>query len=79
MHNVQWVDKIAKAKIIMYPHYRDKPKLFLNILILLDDTTEGFQSHPRHGHAVFSPRMYLLTSPCPTLSAYTEPVSQGRC
>ena len=26
--------------IIMYPNYRDKPKHFLNTLILLDDTME---------------------------------------
>jgi len=42
MHNVQlqWIHKIAKANDIMYPDYRDT-KLFLNILILLDDTTEN--------------------------------------
>ena len=32
--------KIEKASDIMYPDYRDKPKLFLSILILLADTTE---------------------------------------
>jgi len=40
MHNVQWIHKIAKANDIMYPDYRDT-KLFLNILILLDDSTEN--------------------------------------
>ena len=40
MHNVQWTHKIAKANDIMYPDYRDT-KLFLNILILVDDTTEN--------------------------------------
>jgi len=37
---VQWIHKIAKANDIMYPDYRDT-KLFLNILISLDDTTEN--------------------------------------
>jgi len=32
--------KIAKASDIMYPDYRDKPKLFSGILILLADTAE---------------------------------------
>ena len=40
MHNVQWIHKIAKANDIMYPDYRDT-KPFLNILILLGDTTEN--------------------------------------
>ena len=37
---VQWIHKIAKTNDIMYPDYRDT-KLFLNILISLDDTTEN--------------------------------------
>jgi len=34
---VQWIHKIAMVNNIRYQDYRDK---FLNILILLDDTTE---------------------------------------
>jgi len=40
MNNVQWIHKIAKANDIICPDYRDTT-LFLNILILLDDTTEN--------------------------------------
>jgi len=39
MRNAQWMHKIAKANDIIHPDYRDT-KLFLNLLILLDDTTE---------------------------------------
>ena len=35
-----YIKIIATATDIMYPDYRDT-KLFLNILILLDDTTEN--------------------------------------
>ena len=45
MHNVKWIHKIAKANDIMYPDHRDI-KLFLSVLILLDDTTEnGIDGH----------------------------------
>ena len=40
MNNVQWIHKIAKANDIICPDYKDTT-LFLNILILLDDTTEN--------------------------------------
>ena len=34
---------------------------------------------PRHCHAVFPSPMKPPTSPCPTLSAHTEPISQAHC
>ena len=43
MQLVQWIHKIAKANSIMYPGYKDRlqlTKLFLNILILGDETME---------------------------------------
>ena len=43
MQLVQWIHKIAKANSIMYPGYKDKlylSKLFLNILILGNETME---------------------------------------
>jgi len=33
MHIAQWIHKIAKVNNILYPDYRDKPKLFSNTLI----------------------------------------------
>ena len=41
---MQWIHTIAKANNIMYPDYKDKSlkltKLFLNILILGNETTK---------------------------------------
>jgi len=35
MYNAQWIHKIEKANDIIFPDYRDKPKLFLNILNII--------------------------------------------
>ena len=43
MQLVQWMHKIANANSIMFPGYKDKlylTKLFLNILILGNETME---------------------------------------
>jgi len=34
---------------------------------------------PRHGHAVCTLHVHPPTSPCPTLSAHAEPISQRQC
>ena len=36
-------------------------------------------AEPRHGYAVCTLRVHPPTSPCPALSALTEPISQGHC
>jgi len=48
---------------------------------LCNDPTEGFLQPNPHTAMLFSPFgcIYQPTSPCPTLSAHTEPISQGNC
>ena len=46
----------------------------------LPSSNQGlFKAEPRHGRAVCTLRMHPPTSPCPTLSAGAEPISQGHC
>ena len=43
-------------------------------------TNQGLSTaKPRHGHAVFTMRVDQPTALCLTLSAHTEPISQGHC
>jgi len=50
-------------------------------MTLCNDPTEGFLQPNPHTAMLFSPFgcIYQPTSPCPTLSAHTEPTSQGNC
>ena len=37
------------------------------------------KSESRDGHAVCTLQVHLPISPCPTVTAHTEPISQGHC